>query len=212
MLRHLVDRFLALTCLMLAAAILVAADTQRCDGDERPHPRGLCGQRLAQAHSNLCFLLREVYHREHYHREKRSDPRPEPRHQPAHLQPAAKELVEKIYSIPLDVLAELDLSKDNWHVLLAKKSWAGDNYFGADDFPGNMAASGPEKRRRSHHRVGVFGRRIARLLQEAESGTGSQADVSDVRSVSRTKRTVSSNMVCDCCYNRCSPEELATYC
>ncbi|KAK3756995.1 hypothetical protein RRG08_063187 [Elysia crispata] len=198
-----VESLLTLTCLMIAAVGLVAGDAQRCTGDERPHPRGLCGHRLAQAHSNLCFLLREVYHREHYHRDKRS-----PR-----LDASAKGLVQKIYSIPLDVLADLDLSKDNWHVLLAKKSWDGDNYFGSDVFPGNMILPGPENRRRSHRRIGSFTKRIARLLKESESNAMSKAlDVSDLQSLARSKRTVSSNMVCDCCYNRCSPEELGTYC
>ncbi|GFN80757.1 insulin-like peptide ii [Plakobranchus ocellatus] len=188
------ESLLAMACVLVALAFVVC-NSQRCDGDERPHPRGLCGRRLAQAHSNLCFLLREVYHREHYHSTKRS-----PR-----LDTSTRGLVQKIYSIPLDVLADLDLSKDNWHLLLTKKSidMNRDSRFFPEDFVER------ENEKRNHHGMNAFSRRIARFLRDKAASN----DINQFPSSSRNKRTApSSNMVCDCCYNRCSPEELGTYC
>lgn len=200
-----VESLLALTCVVLAATELVWADPERCSGDERPHPQGLCGRRLAQAHSNLCYLLRVVFHSEHYHRDRRS-----PR-----FGGGAQGLVQKIYSIPLDVLADFDLSKDDWHVLLAKKKWDINRYFDSDVFPEDMSKAVHESRKRNRHGINSFTKKIVRLLEEGGSKSSDKSlDVTDLHSLARNKRTVveSSNMVCDCCYNACSPEELGTYC
>ncbi|GFR63995.1 insulin-like peptide II [Elysia marginata] len=120
-------------------------------------------------------------------------------------------------SIPLDVLADLDLSKDDWHVLLAKKSWDNNRYFASDVFPDDLAVAGRENRKRNRHGINSLTKRIVRLLKASgseSSSSGKSLDVADLHSLARKKRTTSesTNMVCDCCYNMCSPEELGTYC
>lgn len=73
------------------------------------HCRGICGSLLSRAHSNLCFLLSRAY----------------PRHFPGKRSVDSTNVVHKIYNIPLSVLAELDVSGDNWGNVLASRGRLG---------------------------------------------------------------------------------------
>ncbi|BFZ09788.1 hypothetical protein BsWGS_12827 [Bradybaena similaris] len=59
-----VEYYTALTVALIAINLsihLAVGQSRTCSLLARPHPNGYCGERLAQAHSNVCFLLRRTY-------------------------------------------------------------------------------------------------------------------------------------------------------
>ncbi|BFZ25073.1 hypothetical protein BsWGS_28112 [Bradybaena similaris] len=59
-----VDHCATLTFILLTFSLTVnqgQGQKRTCDLFSRPHPNGLCGTKLAKAHENLCFLIRQSY-------------------------------------------------------------------------------------------------------------------------------------------------------
>jgi hypothetical protein len=170
---------LALTVVVMALYLSSCkGQVNSCDINSRPHPQGICGPRLARAHSNLCFLLSQAYP-EHFSGKRSVD---------------ARSLVDRIYSIPLSVLAEIDVSRENWNALLSKREYHitnNDALVPAQELP-------------------TF---AAREDFEAIDGSAHPWFQLMRPRVGRAKRVAPQpSMVCECCYNVCTPRHLATYC
>ncbi|CAG5126468.1 unnamed protein product [Candidula unifasciata] len=59
-----VEYYTTLTVALIAINLTIyqaLGQSRTCSLLARPHPNGFCGERLAQAHSNVCFLLRRTY-------------------------------------------------------------------------------------------------------------------------------------------------------
>ncbi|XP_055889885.1 molluscan insulin-related peptide 7-like [Biomphalaria glabrata] len=82
-------------CVTLFVGLSLGQDISACDVSKGTHGRGICGARLARAHANLCFLLRnqfpDVFQR------KRS----------------VENSIGDVFSIPLSTLADVDLARDD---------------------------------------------------------------------------------------------------
>lgn len=171
-----------------------------CTLTASPHPNGLCGEKLAQAHANLCFLLARAYPDIFGKRSSPSLPSsslPESlpssyfsqrsQHNGQHRlrRGANEELLERIYSIPLPVLAQLNINEDNWRSFVEKREAEGKaDEFHYTDKDLEMLSAGPT-------------RQLIRMLRK--------------RSLPAIqKRSV--GLVCECCINSCLPRQMATYC
>nr|P91797.1 RecName: Full=Molluscan insulin-related peptide 7; AltName: Full=MIP VII; Contains: RecName: Full=Molluscan insulin-related peptide 7 B chain; Contains: RecName: Full=Molluscan insulin-related peptide 7 A chain; Flags: Precursor [Lymnaea stagnalis]AAB46831.1 prepro-insulin-related peptide VII [Lymnaea stagnalis]prf//2203419A insulin-related peptide VII [Lymnaea stagnalis] len=163
----------------LCVGLTIGQQVNTCTMFSRQHPRGLCGNRLARAHANLCFLLRNTY----------PDIFPRKR--------SVDNTFEKVYSIPLSVLAELDLSDDDWGAYVSKK-----------DIPYRSETNGLSG---ANFESSAFDKQLE--LPAMKSTTSQLFRILKLRG-SRLKREVMAepSLVCDCCYNECSVRKLATYC
>lgn len=197
------------------SVISVQGQSYQCDRNTRPHPMGICGSRLVRAHSNLCFLLSQTYP-EYFPGKRSVDTTP-------HVSPPKRQrhqsIRERIYSIPLSVLAELDLTKDDWSSLVYKRQITRSvlrEKIGSIDFLKALSLDDYD------------GKTLGDLLNESKAV--SKPDTEDLKETAaklnhltamllesmakhrQKRRAPESNMVCDCCYNRCTPRQLATYC
>jgi hypothetical protein len=59
-----VEHYTSLTAVLITISLLVyqaQGESRSCSLLSRPHPNGFCGEKLAAAHRNLCFLIRRSY-------------------------------------------------------------------------------------------------------------------------------------------------------
>nr|ARS73221.1 insulin 1 [Deroceras reticulatum] len=72
-----VEHYTSLTAVLITISLLIyqaQGQSRSCSLLSRPHPNGFCGEKLAAAHRNLCFLIRRSYP-EFFPMVKRSVPR-----------------------------------------------------------------------------------------------------------------------------------------
>ncbi|XP_059166296.1 molluscan insulin-related peptide 7-like [Physella acuta] len=148
-----------------------------CNLDSRPHPQGLCGSKLSRAHSNLCFLL--MNHHTSLFRPRRSA--------------GQLEHNNRIYNIPLAVLAELELNRESWDSYVSKRN--------SDQYSLTSEEDGP-----------VLESPFDNSLEETDNIMNELLRIFRINSNRYKRETEIPGMVCDCCYNLCRPRELAAYC
>ncbi|BFZ25072.1 hypothetical protein BsWGS_28111 [Bradybaena similaris] len=172
-----------LTLLVLTLHICASqGQGSSCDIKSRPHPQGICGSRLSQAHSNLCFLLRQAY----------------PQHFPSKRAANVGSSLDKLDTVPLPVLSELNFKASETRALLNRLDTSVNTFNNLVTIPRAITqislANNENKLRRIND--------LTRALLNTEDNL-----------LIRMKRVAAhSSMVCDCCFNSCSPRHLATYC
>ncbi|NP_001191503.1 insulin-like peptide precursor II precursor [Aplysia californica] len=182
------DLCVTLTLLVSTFGVMTAQGQLVCVRDSRPHPRGICGSRLTRAHNNLCFLLSRTYP-EHFPGKRSASPELQASQ---NKRVPNQSLIERIYSIPLSVLADLDLSRDDWGSLVFRRPLAGPALARYPEGESEESGGDPEASAKLN--------RFTAMVLDSMAGR-------------RLKRGgTQSNMVCDCCYHMCSPRQLATYC
>ncbi|CAG5126469.1 unnamed protein product [Candidula unifasciata] len=203
---------LALVLLTLCASTC-QGNRRRCNIHSQPHPQGICGERLARAHENLCFLMRQWYP-DHFSRKRSAD----------------DTFKEQLLNVPLSTFAKLQLSLNsrdvlfgiftlfffylniNKHIFSLMPTIKLPNYtfffFFAETpyhFSNTVAllSDGGYRQNldRRHQPLESDGTRMTKTVLQLLTGTA----------YGRVKR-VRRSMVCDCCINRCTTRHLATYC
>lgn len=213
--------------LLMVAFTFTSGETRKCQLDASPHPDGICGQQLATAHANLCFLMRRAYPEFFPSSGKRSvmatpyDISAAPTAHSSTLEAAAgsgqqqgegkrrrrrrRDLrgLERIYSIPVSVLASLQLTDENWRSFVYKKRDAAGAATG-------IAMAYPRERMHG------FRYSMEDLSQLRPLNLNTDPSQPLLRLLSKRSNSVQKRdtvgLVCDCCINQCNARHLATYC
>nr|ABU82760.1 insulin-like peptide 2 precursor [Tritonia tetraquetra] len=194
-----IESCVTLTFLLVTFAFMLCqGDSKSCQLTDSPDPQGMCGERLAEAHANLCFLLRRAYP-QFFPSSKRASPtslynKPALHKNPGHAMVKRDVIeLEQLYSIPVSALAGVRLTDENWRsfvysIVGQKRSAPGEN---TDEY--------------------LYAKEDLEELPDVKVNPTKTL----IRMLTKRRSPIrkrSEGLVCECCFNVCRMDQMATYC